>query len=663
MKTDKNGRCPKKRSLSRVLSGTLALILLLGGCGSPSQSQPEEEPAATQAATEAAVLSDGTPGTVGEKGTYTLPFDAAAQVASVGEAALRNGVLGIFYRQALLQAAGEEQGPDLSQPLDAQMCLFTDAERSWQQVILGRALDSWHTLQALEQKSREKVVRQELNFEPIPELHQEYMSNVPANDILYDLDATFHPNTMHQNYLDGIPQSLQALAQEQGYVDADALAREQFGAGVTGQDLEDYAALLNWVYMYYTEQGYDIAPTAEEVAVEMTTSGNFLVNLRHILLIPQDAAVDAQGRVTADEEQWAAREKDAKNMLQKWKANRPSEVSFSVLAHDNSQDPGSSLNGGLYGDLHRGQLIQPLDDWCFDPAREPGDCEIVRSEFGWHILYFCGKQDAAYEQTEAALRSEQLRKLAEQAKRDYPMTVSYDKITLEPVEKVPTLDVNQAVLYPDVAHERFPEVPVYIQQDYKKAPYGGYNVSSHGCGITALAMLSTYMTDTRLTPAVLAARYGRYNGLHGTDTMMFINTPPEMGYFLDHRAFSWQDIEESLNQGKMVINLQSKGYFTRTGHFLVLTHMTEDGNVVIRDSNVYNYKRLPEHSVDKFPPKRFPPATLYSWVYDNKVTRIPACRRCGDGEGVPGVFREEYLCHKCIPALERREGFLQLCRG
>ena len=663
MKTDRNGKGLGKRGLFRALSGTLALTLLLGGCGTPSQKPTEGKNAPTEAAAAATVLPDGIPGTVGEKGTYTLPFDGSAQVASVGDAKLTNGMLGIFYRQALLQAAGEEQGPDLSQPLDTQRCLFTDTELSWQQVILGSALDSWHTLQALEQKSRETVVRQELNFEPIPELHQEYMSNVPANDILYDLDATFKPNTMHQAYLDGIPQMLETLAREQGYADLDIMARDQFGAGVTGQDLTDYAALLNWSYMYYTEQGYDIAPTAEEVAVEMTTSGNYLVNLRHILLVPQDAAVDAQGRVTATEEQWAARETDAKNMLQKWKANRPTEVSFSVLAHDNSQDPGSSLNGGLYVDLHQGQLIKPLDDWCFDPAREPGDSEILRSDFGWHILYFCGKQDEAYAQTEAKLRSQQLRKLAEQAKKDYPMTVSYDKITLEPVEKAPTLDLNQAVLYPDVAHERFPEVPVYIQQDYKKAPYGGYNVSSHGCGITSLAMLSTYMTDTRLTPAMLAARYGRYNGLHGTDTMIFINTPPEMGYFLDHRAFTWQDIEDSLNQGKMVINLQSKGYFTKTGHFLVLTHMTENGNVVIRDSNIYNYKRLPEHSVDEFSPKLFPPASRYSWVYDNKVTRIPACHRCGDGEGVPGLFREEYLCHKCIPAVERRESFLQLCQG
>ena len=660
MKRNDNGSCRRKRGLLRALSGTLALTLLLGGCGTPAQERTEGKNAATTVET-AAVLPDGTPGTVSEKGTYTLPFDGAAQVATVGKETLTNGMLGIFYRMALLQAASEENGPDLTQPLDAQMCPFTDAELSWQQVILGKALDTWHTLQALEQKSREQVVREELNFEPIPELHQEYMSNVPANDILYDLDATFQPNTLHQAYLDEIPQRLETLAKDQGYADLDTMIREQFGPGVTKENLEEYATLLNWAYMYFTECSYDIAPTAEEVAEAMTVKGEPLVNLRHILLIPQDAVLDDQGRVTATEEQWAAREKDAKNLQQKWKANRPSEVSFSVLAHDNSQDPGSSLDGGLYVDIHKGQLTEPLDQWCFDPAREAGDCEVVRSDFGWHILYFCGKQDAAYRETEAELRKEQLGKLIESAKQKYPMKVSFDKITLEPVEKAPTLELNQEILYPDVAHERFPEVPVYIQQDYKKAPYGGYNVSSHGCGITSLAMLSTYMTDTRLTPAMLAARYGRYNGLHGTDTMIFINTPPEMGYFLDHRAFTWQDIEDSLREGKMVINLQSKGYFTRTGHFLVLTHLTEDGKVVIRDSNVYNYKRLPEHTADAFDPKLFPPATRYSWVYDNKVTRIPACHRCGDGEGVPGIFREDYLCRKCLPAMERRAAFMELC--
>jgi hypothetical protein len=173
------------------------------------------------------------------------------------------------------------------------------------------------------------------------------------------------------------------------------------------------------------------------------------------------------------------------------------------------------------------------------------------------------------------------------------------------------------------------------------------------------------MTDDQLTPPYLAGRYGYYCLESGTDNSLFVNTPPEMGFYLVETTRDWAVVEEALKNGQMVVSLQYKGYFTRAGHFLVIERFTEDGNVVIRDSNVLNYQRLEEHAVDSFDPKLLMPANIKFWIYEKKIVTIPACDRCGDpaGEGVPAVLLTDYSCPRCGTSTQRRENYLTFCGG
>ena len=45
------------------------------------------------------------------------------------------------------------------------------------------------------------------------------------------------------------------------------------------------------------------------------------------------------------------------------------------------------------------------------------------------------------------------------------------------------------------------------------------------------------------------------------------------------------------------------------------------------------------------------------WIYEDKITRVSACSRCGEGTA-NGVLEEDYLCEKCTPALLRRSAYL-----
>ena len=38
-------------------------------------------------------------------------------------------------------------------------------------------------------------------------------------------------------------------------------------------------------------------------------------------------------------------------------------------------------------------MVNSFDAWCFDSSRKAGDTDIVKTKFGYHILYFEGVGD------------------------------------------------------------------------------------------------------------------------------------------------------------------------------------------------------------------------------------------------------------------------------
>ena len=216
------------------------------------------------------------------------------------------------------------------------------------------------------------------------------------------------------------------------------------------------------------------------------------------------------------------------------------------------------------------------------------------------------------------------------------------------------------MLYKDIAHERYPEIPIYLQQDFGDTMYGNYKLRSHGCGITSLAMLSTYMTDTELTPPTLCARYGKYCHSNGTDCMIFKYEPPVLGFYLKKQTYKPEEAKQALEDGYVVVSSQIKGYWTRGGHYIVLESIDEDG-VQVRDSNVYNYKKLPAHKNDRHAWKNIYPNNVSWWVFEKKQVRSPLCTRCGDPNACENsILNTDYLCQKCRTALCRRNLYLSL---
>lgn len=690
----------KKRHLGLILAAAL-LVGGLYGCGGTPDSETEGPEAAetletTAPTVPATIPADGNPDDVTCKGSYTADLDASAVVATVADAQLTNAQLQVYYWAAVAayREAQYEISPDFDSPLDTQVCELDSSVASWQQYFLRQALNTWHTAQALVLQGQDEGLPTEEAYKPNLDNHEKYLTGIPATKYLYGYSDSYEPNTMHQEYLDNIPTMLEELAQEKGYASVSDMAQDAFGT--SAEALTEFTELYNRGYMYFTSLSYYIEVTSEDVeayyaekkadyaAEGITSSSGQYVDIRHILLIPEEivseetgsssdettaatgsvqpVVIADDGTVTCSEASWEACRESAEALLASWQSgSKATEATFADLANKNSQDPGSALNGGAYVQLEKGQLIAQLDAWCFDSSRQPGDTTIIRSDYGYHILYFSGSTQIWYASAEDDLISEMQAELLSTAREKYPIEISYSAITLTSASAAVSTD---DVLYPDVAHERFPEVPLYLQQDYQGTWFGGNLLSTNGCGITSFAMVASYLADDELTPPEMCAMFGNYSFSNGTDGMMFNKESAGLGFYLKEKTYDPNVALAALAEGHVVISVHSKGYWTSAGHYIVVEKLNEDGTVQVRDSNIYNYGKLAGHLEDKHTWLSVTGSSLGYWIFECKVTRIPACIRCGQPEGVAdSLLTEDYYCEKCQTAMLRRDTYLSACTG
>lgn len=688
-----------KRSLPVFLVAAMMLALPLAGCQSaPENPSVVTEPQSTTAVTDPTVPEteptepsptsppDGNPDDVTCKGSYTGDTMEVVQsmktvVATIGETEMTNALLQVYYRMAVntYREAGHEIAPDFTQPLDTQLCPLEGTAATWQQYFLEQALTSWRSHYAMVQRSKTEVLPLEEAYGRNEKKHAENLKTKIYNlDLLYGYNTDYEIADAHQAYLDDLPALLEELAAENNCPTPAALTSRFAGVGTNDSYLLEYAQLLNEGYMFMTTLSYYIEPTAEEVEAYFTkneaayaaqgiTKDEAYVNLRHILLIPEGAAIAEDGTVTASEESWDDCRKDAEDLLKKWNRNK-TEAYFSELAFASSADTGSSVNGGLYSNISKGQLMQDLDLWCFDEARQAGDTVIIRTSLGYHILYLCQSSNIWYEQAEKDLIAQLLEDEITATIADHPMTVDYSAICIgTPTDEDLSLSTGD-LLYPDVAHERFPVAPLYFQQDYPNTMYGNFSLVTYGCGVTTMSMLVSYMTDEEWTPPEMCALYGSYCSEAGTAHAMFTEVPVDRGFFAIDRVGSWSQALEALEEGYMVVTLQRDGYWTNGGHYLLLHNLieTDEGTQVqVRDSNLYNYKRLDGHTTGSFALSTIPPNARSYWIYQKKVTNLDACVRCAEpteeSHAPSALFAEGYVCPKCQTAVNRRDAYIEGC--
>ena len=135
------------------------------------------------------------------------------------------------------------------------------------------------------------------------------------------------------------------------------------------------------------------------------------------------------------------------------------------------------------------------------------------------------------------------------------------------------------------------EFPLFIQWDERWGYdlYGDTYMAINGCGPTSLAMVIVGLTgDTTINPKVVA-QYSYDNNYYaenvGTKWNLMTEGVNAFGVQGEAIPLSKEEIIVTLQKGQPIIASMKPGHFTTGGHFIVLTGMTEEGKIIVNDSD------------------------------------------------------------------------------
>ena len=129
-------------------------------------------------------------------------------------------------------------------------------------------------------------------------------------------------------------------------------------------------------------------------------------------------------------------------------------------------------------------------------------------------------------------------------------------------------------------------VPLFFQTDYPYVKFGSGTIATSGCSLTSLAMVATYMTDHEYSPDQLVYHFGKYGK---TNVERLEHAAEALGLPFE-KNFDWRETQRALQEGKVAIVMENeRSPFTTGQHFIVLSGLTDDGLVIIKDPYEPNY--------------------------------------------------------------------------
>ena len=127
----------------------------------------------------------------------------------------------------------------------------------------------------------------------------------------------------------------------------------------------------------------------------------------------------------------AAKAKAEEVLAEYEKGNKTAEA-FGELAKTYTED-GNGDEGGLYEDVLKDYMVAEFNDWMYDEKREVGDTGIVKTSYGYHIMYHVGDGEIAWKlAAESGLKGEEYEAYIKDLEKTYPVTYDNDKLLIIP---------------------------------------------------------------------------------------------------------------------------------------------------------------------------------------------------------------------------------------
>lgn len=135
------------------------------------------------------------------------------------------------------------------------------------------------------------------------------------------------------------------------------------------------------------------------------------------------------------------------------------------------------------------------------------------------------------------------------------------------------------------------EIPLFLQWDknWGYDMYGEDPIAIDGCAPTSLAMVAVGLTGNTNVNPLSVSDYAYKNGYYidgiGSSWSLISEGSKHFGLKSQELPLNKSSILSTLKSGNPIISTVGPGTFTSTGHFLVLTGLTDDGKIKINDPN------------------------------------------------------------------------------
>ena len=137
------------------------------------------------------------------------------------------------------------------------------------------------------------------------------------------------------------------------------------------------------------------------------------------------------------------------------------------------------------------------------------------------------------------------------------------------------------------------DVPLLLQWDERwgYSQYAGKLMGLSGCGPTCLSMVCLYLLDYASYTPQYIAQFATENGYsvsgNGSSWTLISEGGEKLGLDVTEIPLDENRIIRNLEVGNPIICVMGPGFFTSTGHFIVMTEY-EDGYVKVNDPNSPN---------------------------------------------------------------------------
>ncbi len=209
----------------------------------------------------------------------------------------------------------------------------------------------------------------------------------------------------------------------------------------TGKLYDETKAVADATKAYY-EWAYSADRKAEDTYIqEVKASNGDLTYTVHIIVKPVyiddytskdvqhilfDIDTSLASGSKAQEEAYAKAKEEAEKVLDEYnKGNKTSEA-FGELAKEHTADSNGE-DGGLYENVLKGAMVEEFENWIYDEARKEGDVELVKTKYGWHLMYFVGDGETAWKVTaEDSLKNDDYTDHLEELEETFELEYDYE---------------------------------------------------------------------------------------------------------------------------------------------------------------------------------------------------------------------------------------------